>query len=48
MACLKEAWSSFSEHLSPEEKDDAQWVIDTVRQAGAAGVKKSKMIVRLG
>ena len=46
-ACLTEAWSSFIEHLSPEERDDAQWVIDTVRQAGAAGVRKSKLMVRL-
>lgn len=46
-ACLNESWSGFIEHLSPEERDDAQWVIDTVRQAGAAGVRKSKLMVRL-
>jgi len=46
-ACLNEAWSSFIEHLNPEERDDAQWVIDTVRQAGAVGVRKSKLMVRL-
>ena len=45
-ACLNEAWSSFIEHLSIEERNDAQWVIDTVRQAGAAGVRKSKLMVR--
>ena len=46
-ACLNEALSGFIEHLSFEEKDDAQWVIDTVRQAGTAGVRKSKLMVRL-
>ena len=46
-ACLNEAWSGFIEHLSPEERGYAQWVIDTVRQAGAAGVRKSKLMVRL-
>jgi hypothetical protein len=46
-ACLNEAWSGFIEHLSAEEKHDAQWVIDTVRQAGAAGVRKSELMVRL-
>lgn len=46
-ACLNEAWSVFTQHLSPEEKDDAQWVIDTVHQAGAAGVRKSQLMVRL-
>ena len=44
--CLNEAWSIFIEPLSPEERDDAQWVIDTVRQAGATGIRKSKLIVR--
>ena len=46
-ACLDEAWSGFSERLSPEERDDAQWIIDTVCQAGAAGIRKSKLMVRL-
>jgi oxalate---CoA ligase len=46
-ACLNEAWSGFIEHLSHEERDYAQWVIDTVRQAETAGVRKPKLMVRL-
>ena len=45
VACLNEAWSGFIEHLDPEERDNAQWVIDTVRLAGATGVRKSKLMV---
>lgn len=47
VACLNEAWLALNEHLCPEERGDAQWVIDTVRDAGPAGVMKSKLMVRL-
>jgi hypothetical protein len=46
-ACLKEAWSGFIEYLNPEERDNAQRVIDTVHRAGTAGIRKSKLVVRL-
>jgi transcription factor C subunit 3 len=46
-ACLNEAWLGFIKHLSPEERDDAQWVIDAVCRAGTTGVRKSRLMVRL-
>jgi hypothetical protein len=47
VACLEEAWATFFDMLDPESRIDATWLLDTVRQATEAGIKKSDLLVRL-
>jgi len=47
VACLDEAWATFSDMLDPESRMDATWLLDTVRQARDTGVRKSDLLVRL-
>ena len=47
LACLDEAWASFSDTLDPESRTDAIWILDTVRQTKEVGVRKSDLIVQI-
>ena len=47
LACLDEAWATFSDMLDPESRIDAIWILDTVRQTKEVGVRKSDLLVRI-
>lgn len=47
LACLDEAWATFSDMLDPESRIDAIWILDTVRQTKEFGVRKSDLLVRI-
>ncbi|KIM47907.1 hypothetical protein M413DRAFT_439604 [Hebeloma cylindrosporum] len=48
LACLDEAWATFSDTLDPENRNDAIWILDTVRQTKEVGVRKSDLLASAG
>lgn len=45
VACLDKACSTFSDMSDPDGRIDVTWLLNTVRQAGDVGIRKSDLLV---
>lgn len=45
VACLDDAWSVLCHSLDPDSLSAAEWILNTVRQAGEAGIRKGDILV---